>query len=91
MVLCYFFLSFLFYFSVCVVTADGDVSQNAEVDLSCSGLTELDLGADEVFIVSSPASPTRLPFARHAVRTSFLSLDIPWFLGDQLNDILHAA
>ncbi|XP_037831125.1 uncharacterized protein si:dkey-112e17.1 isoform X2 [Kryptolebias marmoratus] len=52
-------------------TADGDVSQNAEVDLSCSGLTELDLGADEVFIVSSAASPSRLPFARHA-RERFL-------------------
>ncbi|XP_047447596.1 uncharacterized protein si:dkey-112e17.1 isoform X2 [Mugil cephalus] len=45
------------------VSVGGDVSQNAEVDLSCSGLTELDLGADEVFIVSSAPSPSGLPFS----------------------------
>ncbi|XP_008295580.1 flocculation protein FLO11 isoform X2 [Stegastes partitus] len=54
------------------VSAGGDVSQNAEVDLSCSGLTELDLGADEVFIVSSAPSPTRLPFSPHTQRERFL-------------------
>ncbi|XP_021178012.2 uncharacterized protein si:dkey-112e17.1 isoform X2 [Fundulus heteroclitus] len=53
------------------VTSDGDVSQNAEMDLSCSGLTELDLGADEVFIVSSAGSPGRLPFYPHG-RERFL-------------------
>lgn len=50
-----------------VVSVGSDVSQNAEVDLSCSGLTELDLGADEVFIVSSAPSPSRLPFPPHTV------------------------
>ncbi|XP_030274284.1 uncharacterized protein LOC115582447 isoform X2 [Sparus aurata] len=53
------------------VSAGGDISQNAEVDLSCSGLTELDLGADEVFIVSSAPSPSRLPFSPHT-RERFL-------------------
>ncbi|KAG7241370.1 hypothetical protein INR49_025570 [Caranx melampygus] len=46
--------------------------ENAEVDLSCSGLTELDLGADEVFIVSSAPSPNRLPFSPHTQRERFL-------------------
>ncbi|XP_037338027.2 uncharacterized protein si:dkey-112e17.1 isoform X2 [Pungitius pungitius] len=53
------------------VSAGGDISQSAEVDLSCSGLTELDLGADEVFIVSSATSPSRLPFSPHT-RERFL-------------------
>ncbi|XP_078106150.1 uncharacterized protein LOC144517837 isoform X2 [Sander vitreus] len=53
------------------VSAGGDVSQSAEVDLSCSGLTELDLGADEVFIVSSAPSSSRLPFSPHT-RERFL-------------------
>ncbi|XP_059192215.1 uncharacterized protein si:dkey-112e17.1 isoform X2 [Centropristis striata] len=53
------------------VSAGGDISQSAEVDLSCSGLTELDLGADEVFIVSSAPSPYRLPFSPHT-RERFL-------------------
>ncbi|XP_041644193.1 uncharacterized protein si:dkey-112e17.1 [Cheilinus undulatus] len=50
------------------VSAGGDISQNEEVDLSCSGLTELDLGADEVFIVSSAPSSNRLPFSPHTQR-----------------------
>ncbi|XP_038129563.1 uncharacterized protein si:dkey-112e17.1 isoform X1 [Cyprinodon tularosa] len=54
------------------VTADGDGSQNVEADLSCSGLTELDLGADEVFIASSAGSPNRLPFYPQAQRERFL-------------------
>ncbi|KAA8592973.1 hypothetical protein FQN60_018428 [Etheostoma spectabile] len=54
------------------VSAGGDVSQSAEVDLSCSGLTELDLGADEVFIVSSAPSSSRLPFSPHTQRERFL-------------------
>ncbi|XP_029294731.1 uncharacterized protein LOC115012973 isoform X2 [Cottoperca gobio] len=53
------------------VSAGGDISQSAEVDLSCSGLTELDLGADEVFIVSSASSPSSLPFSPHT-RERFL-------------------
>ncbi|CAB1444750.1 unnamed protein product [Pleuronectes platessa] len=54
------------------VSASIEISQNAEVDLSCSGLTELDLGADEVFIVSSAPSPSRLPFSPHTQRERFL-------------------
>ncbi|XP_026199063.1 uncharacterized protein si:dkey-112e17.1 isoform X2 [Anabas testudineus] len=53
------------------VCASVDISQNTEVDLSCSGLTELDIGADEVFIVSSAPSPSRLPFSPHT-RERFL-------------------
>ncbi|XP_030593166.1 uncharacterized protein LOC115785568 isoform X2 [Archocentrus centrarchus] len=53
------------------VTASGDLSQNADVDISCSGLTELDLGADEVFIVSSGPSPSDLPPSPHT-RERFL-------------------
>ncbi|XP_028270155.1 uncharacterized protein LOC114441429 isoform X2 [Parambassis ranga] len=48
-----------------------DMSQNAEVDLSCSGLTELDLGADDVFIVSSAPSPSGQPVSPHT-RERFL-------------------
>ncbi|KAI4820682.1 hypothetical protein KUCAC02_028653, partial [Chaenocephalus aceratus] len=48
------------------VSAGGDMSQ------SCSGLTELDLGADEVFIVSSAPSSSRLPFSPHTQRERFL-------------------
>lgn len=65
-------LNFHFNFFCSVVSAGGDISQNAEVDLSCSGLTELDLGADEVFIVSSAPSPSRLPFSPHTVRLGFM-------------------
>lgn len=64
-----------FSFFLCfVVSASIDISQNAEVDLSCSGLTELDLGADEVFIVSSAPSPSRLPFSPHTVRTIVMTM-----------------
>ncbi|XP_013766416.1 uncharacterized protein LOC106456221 isoform X1 [Pundamilia nyererei] len=52
------------------VTASGDVSHSADVDLSCSGLTELDLGADDVFIVSS--GPSGLPPSPHTQRERFL-------------------
>ncbi|XP_029998868.1 uncharacterized protein LOC115425431 [Sphaeramia orbicularis] len=54
------------------VSAGGDISQSAEVDLSSSGLTELDLGADEVFIVSPASSPGRLPISPHTQRERFL-------------------
>lgn len=53
----------------------GDMSSSAEVDLS-GGLTELDLGADEVFI-TSPSSNTvtgRLPLSPHSQRERFLRL-----------------
>lgn len=57
------------------VSAGGDMSQSAEVDLS-SGLTELDLGADEVFIASpAPNAITdRLPLSPHTQRERFLRL-----------------
>ncbi|XP_054906667.1 uncharacterized protein si:dkey-112e17.1 isoform X2 [Poeciliopsis prolifica] len=51
--------------------AEGDVPQTADVELYCSGLTELDLGADEVFIASPAACPSRLLFYPHA-RERFL-------------------
>ncbi|XP_078141282.1 uncharacterized protein LOC144539605 [Centroberyx gerrardi] len=54
------------------VSAGGEISQNAELELSSSGLTELDLGTDEVFIVSSAPSPSRLPFSPHTQRERFL-------------------
>ncbi|XP_043967446.1 uncharacterized protein si:dkey-112e17.1 [Gambusia affinis] len=54
------------------VAAEGDAPRTADVELSCSGLTELDLGADEVFIVSPAACPSRLPFYPHAQRERFL-------------------
>lgn len=59
--------------SVHTVIAGTDLSQCAEVDLS-SGLTELDLGADEVFITSSaPSAITdRQPFSPHTQLDRFL-------------------
>ncbi|KAG7490954.1 hypothetical protein JOB18_045662 [Solea senegalensis] len=50
------------------VSASVDISQNAEMDLSCSGLTELDIGADDVFIATSAPSSCRLPFSTHTER-----------------------
>ncbi|KAM8866754.1 uncharacterized protein ACB058_007529 [Synchiropus picturatus] len=50
--------------------AAGESVQDA--DLSTSRLTELDLGADEVFIISSPSSPCRLPFSPHTQRERLL-------------------
>nr|XP_020446000.1 uncharacterized protein LOC109954785 isoform X2 [Monopterus albus] len=47
------------------VRAGVNISQSADLDLSCSGMTELDLGADEVFIVSSAPSPSRLDLSPH--------------------------
>lgn len=52
------------------------MSPDADVDLSSSGLTELDLGADEVFLVSSPSSLSRLPFCPHTVRPLVPSLGV---------------
>ncbi|XP_061585738.1 uncharacterized protein si:dkey-112e17.1 [Cololabis saira] len=54
------------------VGGGGEVPQSAEVDLSCSGLTELDIGADDVFIVSSGTSPSGLPFSPLTQRERFL-------------------
>ncbi|XP_029018392.1 uncharacterized protein si:dkey-112e17.1 [Betta splendens] len=52
--------------------ASVNTSQNTDVDLSCGGLTELDLGADEVFMASSAPSPGRLPVSPHTQRERFL-------------------
>lgn len=56
-------------------SAGGGGSPSAEVDLS-SGLTELDLGSDEVFITSPTPSTTtsRLPLSPHTQRERFLRL-----------------
>lgn len=70
-------LSNSFSFCLSAVAAEGDAPQTADVELSCSGLTELDLGADEVFIVSPAACPSRLPFYPHAVRTSWMLTVMP--------------
>lgn len=61
--------------SLHTVNAGGDMSQTVEVDLS-SGLTELDLGADEVFITSpAPSAITNhLPLSPHTQRERFLRL-----------------
>lgn len=46
------------------------MSEHAEVDLLSNGLTELDLGTDEVFIISSvPGPSSRMPFSAHTVRS----------------------
>ncbi|XP_031685723.1 uncharacterized protein LOC109894925 [Oncorhynchus kisutch] len=55
------------------VSVGGDMSEHAEVDLSSNGLTELDLGTDEVFIISSaPSTSSRLLFSAHTQRERFL-------------------
>ncbi|XP_055743313.1 uncharacterized protein LOC129826517 [Salvelinus fontinalis] len=55
------------------VSVGGDMSEHAGVDFSSNGLTELDLGTDEVFIISSVPSPSsRLLFSAHTQRERFL-------------------
>ncbi|XP_054629598.1 uncharacterized protein si:dkey-112e17.1 [Dunckerocampus dactyliophorus] len=54
------------------VSAGVDASQNTQVDLSSSGLPELELGPDEVFIISPFPSPTRPSFSPHTQRERFL-------------------
>ncbi|XP_076003577.1 uncharacterized protein LOC142996515 [Genypterus blacodes] len=49
------------------VSAHGGMSQNAELELSSSGLTELDLGADEVFIVTPAPSTPGLSICPHTL------------------------
>ncbi|XP_063051247.1 uncharacterized protein si:dkey-112e17.1 isoform X2 [Engraulis encrasicolus] len=46
-------------------TVGGEASSNQEQDVSAGGLTELELGTDEVFVISSGPSPSRLPFCPH--------------------------
>ncbi|XP_055017707.1 uncharacterized protein si:dkey-112e17.1 [Boleophthalmus pectinirostris] len=57
------------------VNAGGDLSQSTEVDLS-SGLTELELGPDEVFLTSPALSAVsgRLPLTPYTQRERFLRL-----------------
>ncbi|XP_015221320.1 uncharacterized protein [Lepisosteus oculatus] len=40
-----------------------DTSHNAELELSSNGLIELELGADEVFVIASGPAPTALHFS----------------------------
>ncbi|XP_057688367.1 uncharacterized protein si:dkey-112e17.1 isoform X2 [Corythoichthys intestinalis] len=47
-------------------------TQNTEMDLSSSGLAELDFGPDEVFIISSAPSPNRPSLSQHTQRERFL-------------------
>ncbi|KAJ8380200.1 hypothetical protein SKAU_G00009780 [Synaphobranchus kaupii] len=55
------------------ISAGADISQNSELELSPDGLTELDLGTDEVFVISSgPSTSTRLPFCPYTQRERFL-------------------
>ncbi|KAJ8415384.1 hypothetical protein AAFF_G00423640 [Aldrovandia affinis] len=49
-----------------------DISQSSELELSPNGLTELDLGTDEVFVISSGPSPGGLSFCPHTQRERFL-------------------
>ncbi|XP_062399047.1 uncharacterized protein si:dkey-112e17.1 [Sardina pilchardus] len=43
-------------------TSGIEAATNPEQDISSGGLTELELGTDEVFVISSGPSPSRLPF-----------------------------
>ncbi|XP_036382127.1 uncharacterized protein si:dkey-112e17.1 [Megalops cyprinoides] len=54
------------------VSGGADISHNAELELSPNGLTELDLGTDEVFVISSGPSPSGLPFCPRTQRERFL-------------------
>ncbi|XP_064209786.1 uncharacterized protein si:dkey-112e17.1 [Anguilla rostrata] len=55
------------------ISAGADISQNSELELSPDGLTELDLGTDEVFVISSgPSTSTRLPSCPYTHRERFL-------------------
>ncbi|XP_041957979.1 uncharacterized protein si:dkey-112e17.1 isoform X1 [Alosa sapidissima] len=52
-------------------TAGVESATNPEQDTSSGGLSELELGTDEVFVISSGPSPSRLPFCPHT-RERFL-------------------
>ncbi|XP_037114464.1 uncharacterized protein si:dkey-112e17.1 [Syngnathus acus] len=54
------------------VSVGGDISQNRELDISSNGLAELDIGPDEVFIISSAPSPNSPSFSPRTQRERFL-------------------
>ncbi|XP_016085299.1 uncharacterized protein [Sinocyclocheilus grahami] len=49
-----------------------DVSEKAALEQFSSGLTELELGTDEVFVISSAPNSAQLPFSPHTQRERFL-------------------
>ncbi|XP_051750124.1 uncharacterized protein si:dkey-112e17.1 [Ctenopharyngodon idella] len=49
-----------------------DVSEKGDLQLFSSGLTELELGTDEVFVIASTPSSAQLPFSPHTQRERFL-------------------
>lgn len=46
-----------------------DVSEKAALEQFSSGLTELELGTDEVFVIASAPNSAQLPFSPHTVST----------------------
>ncbi|XP_073697171.1 uncharacterized protein [Garra rufa] len=49
-----------------------DVSEKAALEQFSSGLTELELGTDEVFVIASAPNSAQLPFSPHTQRERFL-------------------
>ncbi|XP_016409448.1 uncharacterized protein LOC107741260 [Sinocyclocheilus rhinocerous] len=49
-----------------------DVSEKAALEQFSSGLTELELGTDEVFVIASAPNSAQLPFSPHTQRDRFL-------------------
>ncbi|KAL1273871.1 hypothetical protein QQF64_026685 [Cirrhinus molitorella] len=49
-----------------------DVSEKAALEQFSSGLTELELGTDEVFVIASAPNSAQLPFSAHTQRERFL-------------------
>ncbi|KAJ8286001.1 hypothetical protein GJAV_G00033370 [Gymnothorax javanicus] len=55
------------------ISAGADISQNSEPELSPHGLAELELGTDEVFVISSgPSASSRLPLSPYTHRERLL-------------------
>ncbi|XP_056313447.1 uncharacterized protein LOC130228953 [Danio aesculapii] len=54
------------------VKAACEVSDKAALELFSSGLTELELGTDEVFVIASAPTSAQLPFSPHIQRDRFL-------------------
>ncbi|KAG1958090.1 uncharacterized protein si:dkey-112e17.1 [Pimephales promelas] len=49
-----------------------DVSEKSDLQLFSSGLAELELGTDEVFVIASAPTSAQLPFSPHTQRERFL-------------------
>ncbi|XP_051958828.1 uncharacterized protein LOC127626804 isoform X2 [Xyrauchen texanus] len=49
-----------------------DVSEKAALEMFSSGLTEVELGTDEVFVIASTPTSVNLPFSPHTQRERFL-------------------